>query len=354
MEQATALPGRRQRLAHACQKAGLLPALSGLRALLRRDLRILAYHRVLDEDGLQDFGFDPELVSATAADFAWQMRVVAERMSPVRFRDVVAHLEGRRSLPERAVLVTFDDGYDDNYHVAFPVLKEFGVPATFFVSTGHIDSGAPYAYDWLVHMVRTAPAGPVAVPELDDAVEVPESMDARLELARALLDRIKARPAAAQAAVIAALANAWGMPPRMHPQCRPMTWDQIREMDAAGMEIGSHGVDHHMLAKLPREHMERELQVSARRLHAELGRPAPALAYPVGGPDAYDDAVIEAARKAGYQVACSYVAGTSPLDGRSRYALRRIPVERSVDRRWFEAMLALPELFLHPTVHARG
>ena len=353
MDQATALPGRRQRLAHACQRAGLLRALSGVRSALRRDLRILAYHRVLDRPRLDGFEFDPELVSATAEEFAWQVGMLARTMRPVGFGDVVDHLEGRRRLPRRALLVTFDDGYDDNYHVAFPLLAAAGVPATFFVSTGHIDSGMPYAYDWLVHMVRKAAPGRVAVPALGGDIEVPGPVAARLALARRLLDRMKALPAAEQSAVVDQLAGALDMPPVPHPQCRPMTWNQLREMEAAGMEIGSHGVHHRMLARLPRAEMAEELEASARRLAAELARPAPVLAYPVGGHDAFDDGVADAARAAGFKLACSYISGTSRADEGSRFRLRRIPVERSVDRPWFEAVLALPELFLHPTASAR-
>ena len=346
--------GLRQRLAHACKWTGLLPVLSSLRTLLRRDLRILAYHRVLDDSRLAGFEFDPELISATATDFAWQMRAVAEHSNPVRFSDVVAHIEGHRRLPERAVLVTFDDGYDDNYHVAFPILHALGVPATFFVSTGHIDSGMPYEYDWLVHMVRKAPQGAVAVPELGIDIDVPGPDAGRLEVAHDMLDRIKALPAMEQSALVRRLAGEWKMPARMHPQCRPMTWEQLREMDAAGMEIGSHGVHHRMLTKLPRAEMARELEASAIKLAAELGHRALAIAYPVGGPSAFDDGVIEAARASGFKVGCSYIAGASPADERNRFELRRIPVEMAIDRHWFEAMLVLPELFLHPTPPLRG
>lgn len=356
-EQAERLPGRRQRLAHACKRAGLLSTLTGLRGLVRRDLRILAYHRVLDEAQLDGFDFDPDLVSATAADFRWQMGLVARHMAPVTFADVIAHIEGGARLPARALLVTFDDGYDDNYHVAFPILRELGVPATFFVSTGHVDSGMPYEYDWLVHMLLHAPEGEARVeagPEGEAlAFHVPARREARLALARELLVRIKEMPALAQSALLGRLAALWGMPPRPHRHCRPMTWDQLREMDAAGMEIGSHGVHHRMLAKLPREEMAWELRTSAERLAAELGHPAVSLAYPVGGPDAYDDAVIEAARANGFKAGCSYVSGTSPAAHGERFTLKRIPVERHIDRDWFEAMLALPELFMHPTPLSR-
>lgn len=132
---------------------------------------------------------------------------------------------------------------------------------------------------------------------------------------------------------------------RGHADCRPMTWDQLREMRDGGMELGSHGVSHRMLAKLSDDDLARELQDSKAALERELGRSAQVLAYPVGGPDAFDERVVGTARAAGYRMACSYISGTDRLVPASRFALRRLPVERDMDAAWFESMVSLPELF---------
>ena len=80
------------------------------------------------------------------------------------------------------------------------------------------------------------------------------------------------------------------------------------------MEVGSHGVHHRMLAKLPAAAMKAELVDSRHRIAAELGMPARVVSYPVGGHDAFNAEVETAARAAGYEMACSYIAGTSRLD----------------------------------------
>src|SRR5689334_19829252 len=138
---------RRVRLARSCYRLGALPALQTLRCLWRSDLRILAYHRVLDSDDLARFKFDLAVVSASSAQFREQLAWIGKRFHPVTFREVVAALDGGPPLPADAMLITFDDGYDDNYRVAFPILRELGMSATFFISTGHTDTGRPYAYD---------------------------------------------------------------------------------------------------------------------------------------------------------------------------------------------------------------
>ena len=333
-----------------------MPAVGRLRAALHRDVRILAYHRVLPSVAPADFRFDLDLVSASSEAFRRQLGIVRRRFVPMRFDELADCLDHGRRIPSRAVLITFDDGYDDNYRIAFPLLREAGLSAMFFVSSGHIASGRPYAYDWLVHMLCTTTQPRLLAPELGIDWPLPdagcdagsEGLAERRRLAGELLDRIKTLDAAGQQALVERLQREWDMPDAAgHPDCRPMTWAQLREMHAAGMEIGSHGVDHRMLAKLSPAAMREEVAGSKQAIEAALGVPVTAMSYPVGGRDAYDDAVMAATRDAGYRLACSYLAGCERLQPASRFQMRRLPVERHVDAGWFEGMLSLPELFCH-------
>lgn len=342
--------GRRPRLARACGRAGAMPLIGWVRAALRRDVRILAYHRVLETANPSRFRFDPELISASTDAFRQQVALIKRRFVPMRFDALIDCLEHGRPVPRRAVLITFDDGYDDNHRCAWPILREAGMSAMFFVSTGHIDSGRPYAYDWLVHMLCTTRARRLQAPELGIDEPLPDGLPARRAQASRVLDRIKTLDADAQQALIDRLQRAWSLPADAgNVDCRPMTWAQLREMRDSGMEVGSHGVNHRMLAKLGPEAMREEIIASKRAIERELGGEAQVISYPVGGPDAYSDAVIAAVREAGYRMACSYRAGPETLRPESRYAMRRIPVERGMDADWFAGMLALPEVFCHPS-----
>lgn len=320
----------------------------GMRDLLRRDLRILAYHRVLESHAPEGFEFDPELISADAEGFRRQMALVKRRFNPTSFEAVLECLDRGLPLPENAVLVTFDDGYDDNFRVAYPILRDLGMSAMFFVSTGHIDSGMPYAYDWLAHMVYRTNAHELESPELGRSWRLPDSTEARQEVVKELLDAMKSRTVATQKSLLARLQREWDMPPMPHPHCRPMTWEQLREMRAGGMEIGSHGVNHLTLSQLPAADMEAEVRDSKLRLEQELGVAIKVMSYPVGGLTAFDGNVMDTVRASGYALACSYMSGTSTGGGASRYAMRRIPVERDMDLPWFEAVMAVPEVFSYP------
>lgn len=344
----TTAGGRRQRLSRVAQRMGLLRPLAAARAVFGRgELRILAYHRVLPEP-VEDFSFDLELVSAWAERFREQMTHLRRHFHPMRFDEVLATLHAGRRLPANAVLVTFDDGYEDNHRVAFPILRDLELSAMFFVATGHIDSGRPYLYDWLVHALCVTKASRIEVPELELDAPLPASLDARRAIAAGVLDRVKALRESMQSILVRRIVAQLGVPvPDRDGGCRPMSWQNLREMRDGGMEIGSHGVHHRMLAKLPASLMKAELVESRRRMEVELGAPARVLSYPVGGHDAFDADVIAAARAAGYEMACTYIAGTSRPGAHSPFALRRLPVERCMDQAWFEAVLAWPECFIH-------
>lgn len=344
-------PGMRVRLGGFFHRSGLLHLLHHARGWVRHDFRVLAYHRVLDVAEPDRFDFDLDLVSASTQGFRQQMELLKRRFHPMPLTMMVAAVEAGERLPAHAVAVTFDDGYDDNCRFAFPILRELGIPATFFVSTGHIDSGLPYTYDWLVHMILCTQAEALTIPELGLAQPLPACHRARRRLAQRVLDRLKSLDVVAQEATVARLETAWGLPRTAgHSDCRPMSWTQLREMHAAGFEIGSHGVHHRMLAKLPRSELEAELRESRRTLERELGTPAPLISYPVGGSGAFDKQVVHATREAGYSAACSYICGINPpyVD---RYALYRLPVERDMDIDWFAAMLTLPELVGYPSTN---
>jgi peptidoglycan/xylan/chitin deacetylase (PgdA/CDA1 family) len=350
-EDSSRASGIRGRLGELCYSGGVLPPLQRMRAWWQKELRILAYHRVMPLPDPRSYDFDLELISTSPERFREQMQLLKQRFCPMRLTDVAAALDAGEALPPDAVTVTFDDGYDDNYRIAYPILQELGIPATFFVSTGHIDTGRPFAYDWLMHMILLTPARRLVLPELDMDLPMPDTRDERRVLGGKVLLAMKNIGALEQSAMIARLEREWQMPSdaATPDACRPMTWAQLREMQAAGFEIGSHGVHHRMLAKLPRDEMEREIRQSRAALERELAPATMLMSYPVGGDRAFDQHVIEATHAAGFQLAVCYICGTNLQPAAHRYALNRLPVERNMGPGWFAAMLTLPSLMSYPT-----
>ena len=107
--------------------------------------RILYYHRVNDDN-------DPFFPAISTELFDRQMQYISRLYWVVSLADLVGHLNG--GPVETVVSVTFDDGYQDNYLSAYPILKKYGIPATIFLTTGSIDSREPVWFEQLLQALK--------------------------------------------------------------------------------------------------------------------------------------------------------------------------------------------------------
>ncbi len=337
---------KRDLAARVLDGVGAVRALSAVRPRFSRMVTILAYHRVLDVPDEDRFPFDLELVSASVAAFERQMAFLKAHYTPITFATLLGHLDRGEAPPRGSAIVTFDDGFVDNYSHAFPVLRRLGIPATIFLATGYLDRGETFWYERLSHAVMTTRATSVRVPGAQAHAIGPDARSRR-RVIPALLRWLKRAADEERRQVLADLLRQ--LAPEVDcdadPRSGPMTWDQVREMSRAGIEFGSHSVDHPVLSKVDGTRLAVELEASKARIEAELGKAVQVIAYPVGGEEAFDERVRTAVRAAGYRFGVSYIAGVDSPARWDPLALRRLPVERYVSDSWFRATLALPEVF---------
>ena len=243
----------------------------------------------------------------------------------------------------RYVLLTFDDGYFDNYSTAFPVLKAHNVPATFFVTTGFIDRGGLPWWDEIAWMVRASAKTRVVIePWITTPVVFDEPERERAVLA--LLTAYKAMPATNYGAFLESVGDATGTGRWRHggPDRIWMNWDMIREMRGAGMEIGGHTITHPILAQMGPQEQLREIVGCGTRLREELGEPMRDFSYPVGHPSAFDDVTRRCLKHAEVRYAFSYHGGFRRFNEWDDYDIRRIAVESYIGSDWFRTIITLP------------
>lgn len=334
--------GRKKRLARVLHAVGVPSLARRVRPLRGREVTVLAYHRVLDIADEKTFRFDPELVSVSVADFEWQMTYLGRHHDPISFAQLLDALDEKSRLPPRPVIVSFDDGFDDNYRLAFPILKSLGIPATFFLATDYIGQPHTLWFDWLVYLCKQARAAGVRLPMPGEPFSFDES-DSADGMAR-VMRRVFTLPDDERRHLIRSFEDVLNM---QHPasgfdESRPMTWEQVQEMAQAGFEFGSHTASHPILTQVGDAALRRELSVSKRILEERLGRSIDVLAYPVG---LFDERVRQQTEEAGYRLGISYTSGVNHLKTLDRFGVKRLHVERYVDRHEFAMSLALPGLF---------
>lgn len=336
--------GKRELLARALALARIPELHFGLNDMSDR-FTVLAYHRVCDLGNENDFPYDPELVSATPEDFSWQMDFVRRHFEIITFERLIESLDRRVPLPRRALIVTFDDGHRDNYEHAFPVLRRLGLSATIFLSTGYIGGQSTFWFDRVAHLFYRAPRGTLAIPDIAFAADLQDVKSRRAAAQRMqhILERVRngeRLEILRQLELLVPLA-----PCDDTGISGALSWAQVREMSEAGIEIGSHAVTHPVLTALDDDALDRELRESRRTIEQNTGKACDVIAYPVGGPRAFDERVTAAARHSGYKLGVSYTSGTNLIRGIEPFAIRRMHVERYTSRAYFECMLAMPAIF---------
>jgi colanic acid/amylovoran biosynthesis glycosyltransferase len=288
------------------------------------------YHRVRD---VRTTRCDPSTISATPADFEWQMRRLARHHRVVSVEDVLHAVRGGRPLPARATLITFDDGCRDFADVAWPTLRRLGLPVTLFVPTAFPGRpGLPFWWDRLAAAfletarmeLQTDEVGPLSLRTDED----------RRASLRRVQQVVKSRPEDEAMALVERLCGALdaGEP----PQSDVLTWDALRELARDGVTVAAHTRAHAGLTRVPPDRARVEIRGALDDLRRELGSVAPIFSYPFGQ---YDDRVVAMVRDAGFEVAVTCEPGLNTPGACDPLRLRRTNITRRTTRSVFALRL---------------
>ncbi len=300
--------------------AQLLRTLGDTLALGRRAGRgvcILSYHRILDAP-------DPILTSEPDVRmFRWQMELLAECFNVLPLFDAVRALSSG-ALPPRAVCITFDDGYRSIHDLALPILKEFNLPSTVFVTTDCMREENLWN-DRIIEAVRRLPGDRLDMRDAGIGILSLAGTEARFATANRLVESIKYLAPKTRFELMREI-EARGGDDSGHKLM--LTREMVASMAEQGVEIGGHTVSHPILTSLDDQDARAEIENGKTELEAITGRPVRLFAYPNGktGMD-YDDRHVRMAREAGFAAAFT----TTPGAASKRHDLFQLPRSRPWD-----------------------
>ena len=277
------------------------------------------YHRVAIPD------FDPWWLSVTPVNFEEQMRVIKKYGRPVQMQEMGEKLK-HFTIGKKEIVVTFDDAYADNFKNAKPILERHDIPATFFVTTGAIDSNEEFWWDEIGGIILTAKIIPqmfemsiagtmynwkIKQEELPKPLRYnPGSYHNNIELSRtqlyyALWEILLYLPFKEKKYILKQISS-WASQSSTHRHdYLPMKSQELQALAGSSLfEIGAHTINHPILSHLPQEEQEYEITQSKHFLENMLNLPITSFSYPHGD---YSSETLKIIEQLNFKNACTVV-----------------------------------------------
>jgi peptidoglycan/xylan/chitin deacetylase (PgdA/CDA1 family) len=282
-------------------RSGFLDAYASLKGLAKSQVIILLYHRVSPD---QDNWFLAEPFSPQS--FEEQVEYFSRTYELLSLDKLAYYIQQGKTLPKKALVITLDDGYKDNYLYAYPILKKHHAPATIFLATGHIGTERLFWYNKVKYVFQ---ATPLVKADVDDFGKLRlQSSSERLEAGLVVLERLKRMPEMKRNSLVEKLADALRVNiPEDLGKSAILSWDEVREMSNDGIAFGAHTVSHPILTNVPLEEAKWEIVQSKKDIEERLEQPVTAFAYPSGGHRDFNNQVANFVKESGFLCAVTAI-----------------------------------------------
>lgn len=333
--------GKRVWLAELLFKTRLIEILSRFSG--HNKLIVLNYHRVRPDATSLAVSFDDGVVSVHADQFLRQMNWLKSHTRILSEQELIDQIVTNRYQQANgpSVVITFDDGYYDNYSIAYPILKSLQIPAIFFICTEMVWERNLCWWDVVAYLIKQCRKPSIVIHEREYILQgnhfaIIEELQTGLKQCpwERIPDEIRLISEAAETDL-----------PSAEIQDRElMTRDHIREMAANQMAIGSHTHTHRVLSSIDHHEHQTELMLSKQLLEKTTGQAVRSVSYPFGRYRYIPSSIQEAARKCGYQLGFTSNFGVNYLNRIDDMALKRFSGELD-DVSTVSLITVWPELF---------
>ena len=275
---------------------------------------VLMYHRVCPNDNTWSYtGLSPKY-------FEKQMKYLRTNFEILSLETLGQYIQSGESLPKKSVVITFDDGYKDNFLYAYTILKKYNIPATVFLATGFIGTDKLLWWDKIGYVLENTS---VKEFELDTIGHYKlNSLADRIIATNRITEQIKSIPDENKHHTEKELLKTLEVeiPPGLGNNLL-LNWEEVAEMSTGGISFGAHTVNHPILTNLPIEQAKSEIMISKKDLEARLDRPVTTFSYPNGDRNAE---LVEFVSNSGFTCAVSTKPGRLINTKDNPYELNRM------------------------------
>jgi len=284
---------------------------------------ILLYHSISSPNTEISF-LHHKVISAAPEIFERQINYLRKKYNIISLEHYVSMRASDQIIPKKSVILTFDDGYYDNFKYAYPILKATHTPATIFISPGLIDSQKSFWSNELASGILRSKLSSITVGKLRKYDL--STRQAKLRAADQLIDQIKGFKNEQIQQTVDRILEQLHLESNIPSSPQPyLSWEQIRTMAQNGISFGAHTLSHVNLCKVSSSTARKEIEASKQRIETELNIPVKSFAYPFGGMDCFNDHHTNVARDVGFSCACTTLFGRN-TPSQDLFRLRRIPI----------------------------
>ncbi len=306
------------RLVYFLQMVMLAPSGGGI--------RILCFHRVINDEDTSGSSH------ITRSEFERLIKYLTRYYKIISLEKCIQLLGSGGHLPRRYMVITFDDGYADNYFNAYPILIRYRVPATFFLTTGVIGTVDSPWFQRVYNMFSRTSLESVTIDWLVETLTWGQDMRARMKAMTKVTESLKTVPPEERDRRIDALHELLGnITDKPHKTDRMLSWKEVTEMVKDPLvSIGAHTVTHPILSTISEESEAwDEIYNSAYMIKQKIGQWPKSFCYPNGGEKDFNELHKKLVREAGFICACSLIRGFNN-HGTDIYELKRLCVSHDV------------------------
>ncbi len=316
--------------------AGLFYGIRAFHWRHRGKVVMLMYHRVLAPKDVSRHCVQPGMYVLDNV-FAQHMSFLQQNFTLLSLQQLLDLWQsGTWDARARYCVVTFDDGWLDNYRYAYPVLKKSGVPATIFLPTDYVGSERWFWPDQLAILFKILSGrkltpetarkiGKVFAEYLDGSAPFVAAMEGGEQVTDRVIEQCKHLPIERIHALVDGLAAGLGV---TLPQERVIVnWDEVREMSQEGISFGSHSCSHRILTTITSDDVSVELTKSRQVLLEQGVNYVPVFCYPNGNSD---EPIQRQVQACGYEAACSVRMGVEGSTPENKYAIRRVGIHNDI------------------------
>jgi peptidoglycan/xylan/chitin deacetylase (PgdA/CDA1 family) len=274
---------------------------------------ILLYHRITDNNS--KYHNQGRAMHHHIKHLEKELPYLMRNYQILTIDEVIRHLKSGVGFRKPSVAITFDDGYLDNYTLAYPVLKKHGVPATVYLSTGLIGTSQRIWTDQIEFMLLGARKDQFNLPRLFGNQELRiKTKEEKEQVSNEITEALKKRPDAERTEIMCELFKTLeiiGNPVKNGEERIMLNWDEVKEMANNGFIIGNHSHTHPILSRMPVQKGKEEIFESKKIIEKNLGIKVKHFAFPNGKEEDFNEELKDYCQEVGFESVASVISGTN-------------------------------------------